>query len=96
MRWIWDERKNRINKRKHYISFETASLVFADPLTAHRQDSGSNGEIWHSIGQIGEIVVIVAHTWPGMGAGTGEEVGRIVSARKATGNERKAYEEGWF
>ncbi len=26
----WDDNKNRINIRKHGISFETAALVFAD------------------------------------------------------------------
>lgn len=26
----WDDNKNKVNKRKHGISFETAALVFAD------------------------------------------------------------------
>jgi len=29
--FAWDEEKNRINKRKHGVSFETASLIFDDP-----------------------------------------------------------------
>ena len=28
MKFEWDENKNAINKAKHKISFETASLVF--------------------------------------------------------------------
>jgi uncharacterized DUF497 family protein len=28
----WDEAKNRKNQKKHDVSFETASLVFDDPL----------------------------------------------------------------
>ncbi len=32
MKVVWDENKNRTNKRKHKISFEDASTVFYDPL----------------------------------------------------------------
>ena len=32
MQWIWDPEKNDENQRKHSISFETAGLVFDDPL----------------------------------------------------------------
>ncbi|MEK5794197.1 BrnT family toxin, partial [Acinetobacter nosocomialis] len=28
----WDEAKNQKNQKKHDISFETASLIFEDPL----------------------------------------------------------------
>jgi uncharacterized protein len=39
------------------------------------------------------VVVLVVHTWPEEDPDTGEQVGRIISARKATARERKAYEE---
>jgi len=39
--------------------------------------------------------LFVAHTWPKPEA-DGEEVGRIISARKAMPRERRAYEEGQF
>ena len=42
---------------------------------------------------IGAVVVMVVHTWPEADSETGDVVGRIISARKATRNERKAYEE---
>ncbi len=96
MRWIWDENKNRVNKRKNGLSFETAILVFDDPLMAHRPDLNSNEERWHTIGQIENVVVIVAHTWPEPQSGTGVETSRIISARKATARERRTYEEGDF
>jgi len=38
MNWIWEERKNAINRRRHRLSFETASLVFDDPFAASRLD----------------------------------------------------------
>ena len=45
---------------------------------------------------IGVVIVLVVHTWSEDDLGTGEEVGRIISARKATKHERRAYEEGNF
>ena len=45
---------------------------------------------------IGTQVVMVVHTWPDFDTETGEAIGRIVSARKATRREREAYEEGHF
>ena len=38
---------------------------------------------------------MVVHTWPDIDAEGAEEVGRIISARKATRREREAYEEGY-
>src|SRR6266446_1580312 len=38
LRWIWTDEKNRINKRDHGLSFETAQDVFRDPLAASRRD----------------------------------------------------------
>jgi uncharacterized DUF497 family protein len=42
------------------------------------------------MGIIGNVVVFVVHTWPESEDG----VGRIISARKATAHERRAYECG--
>jgi hypothetical protein len=92
MRFVWDETKNRRNRAKHKVTFETASLVFDDPhaiSTLDRIDEGE--ERWQTLGLAGGIVVLlVAHTFRG---DSGEEVIRIISARKATPQERKAYEE---
>jgi len=38
MRLEWDDAKNRVNFKKHKISFETASLVFDDPHALSLQD----------------------------------------------------------
>ena len=45
---------------------------------------------------VGTQVVMAVHTWPDLCTETGEEIGRIISARKATGREREAYEEGHY
>ena len=67
MESAWDERKNRVNKRKHGISFETASLVFDDPYHLTRQDREVNGEPrWQTIGIVNGVhLLLVAHavTW---------------------------------
>ncbi len=44
MQFAWDEAKNRSNRRKHGISFETAVRVFLDPLHLSRQDRIVEGE----------------------------------------------------
>ena len=96
MRWAWDDRKSFTNRQKHGLGFETAELVFDDPLALSRPDTHPDEERWHTIGMIGNVIVIVAHTLPRIDHETGEEIGRIISARKATGQERRLYEEGDF
>ena len=45
---------------------------------------------------VGAQVVMIVHTWPALYTETGEEIGRIISARKATRREREVYEEGHY
>jgi uncharacterized protein len=40
----WDENKNRANRAKHGISFDTAVTVFADPNSIMRVDVEIDGE----------------------------------------------------
>jgi uncharacterized protein len=45
----------------------------------------------------GPVLLLVVHTWPEVEVQSDDDpVGRIVSARKATAHERKAYDEGTF
>lgn len=96
MRWIWTDAKNRTNKRDHGLSFDTAQLVFDDPLAISRPDPHPDCDRWQTVGRIGPVLLFVVHTWPEGGPISDEAVGRIISARKATAHERKAYEEGDF
>lgn len=93
MRWSWDPRKDRINRRKHGIGFETALRVFSDPFAMSEQDRIEGGEErWRTIGLIeGATVVLVAHAFREDQDGTATV--RIISARRATRQERKRYEE---
>jgi uncharacterized DUF497 family protein len=94
MRWTWNPEKAAVNRVKHGLSFETASLVFDDPFAASKPDPHPDGDRWHTVGLVGSVALLVVHTWPE--EDDGDPVGRIISARKATAHERKAYEEGGF
>ena len=94
MRWTWDPRKNRRNTKTHGLSFETALLVFDDPHAASRRDPCLDEPRWQTIGMIGTVVVVVVHMWSESDRRLDEDGGRIISARKATSHERRAYEEG--
>jgi uncharacterized DUF497 family protein len=92
VRIIWDRNKNRSNLLKHGVRFEVASLVFEDPLHISILDRVENGEErWRTVGMVGAVVVLlVAHAFVEQ---EGEEIVRIISARKATRKERHTYEE---
>ncbi len=96
MRWTWDVKKNAINKQKHGLSFETAILVFDDPLSASRRDTYPLEERWQTIGMVGNTVILIVHKVIEKGDIFSEEVTRIISARKATAYERRCYENGEF
>jgi uncharacterized protein len=90
--WAWDENKSRSNLAKHGIDFSLAELIFRDALSASRLDRNSlEEERWQTIGQVGNIVLFVVHTAP-----DGLRPGRMISARPASRQERKAYEQGDF
>ena len=90
IRFEWHEAKNRNNRKKHGIDFETAQLVFDDPHCVSFIERVNDGEErWHAIGSIENIIVIVVvHTYREEGL---DEVIRIISARRATRHERNLY-----
>ena len=86
----WDERKARENIKKHGVSFEEASTVFADPLALTIYDPLHSDEEDRFV-TLGDSekrrLLVVAFT---------DRVDkiRIISARVATRQERKDYEKG--
>jgi uncharacterized protein len=70
--------------------------VFDDHLAVSRLDPHPDGDRWQTVGLVGAVVLFVVHTWQEPDPTTGNEIGRIISARKATSHERKAYEAGQF
>jgi uncharacterized DUF497 family protein len=95
VRWTWDADKAKENRRRHGLSFETAILVFEDALHVSQPDPHPDGDRWQTIGVVASVPLFVVHTWPSAESTDREPIGRIVSARKATARERRAYEEGF-
>lgn len=89
MIWSWDESKARANLEKHGVAFEMALRVFEDPFQLTMPDPCLDEERWRTIGQPfpdRPLLLFVVHTEEDGGDG------RIISARKATSHERRAYE----
>ena len=85
----WDDGKARSNWAKHGVSFEEATMVFADPLAMTLDDPdhsiGEDRYITFGLSDFGRLLV-VCHT-------DDEDVIRIISARTATPRERRSYEQ---
>jgi len=93
MKFEWDENKEEINIKKHGVSFEQASYVFADRFALNKfDDEHSNEEDrWVILGKsINEILLLVVHTFR---SNEGIEFVRIISARKATRTEKQTYQK---
>ncbi|NET39473.1 MAG: BrnT family toxin [Cyanothece sp. SIO1E1] len=90
MDFEWNLNKAELNIEKHAVSFQEAVTVFNDPLSVTFPDPdhsiGENRYVIIGVSRYGQLLVI-AHT------DRGEKV-RIISARKATREERRFYEEG--
>jgi uncharacterized DUF497 family protein len=82
----WDPRKAERNRRKHGIDFADAVGIFSDPLAITIPDRYRNEERFVTVGVdfLGRILVVV-YTWRGRTI-------RMISARRATGRERRNYE----
>jgi uncharacterized protein len=94
MEFDWNDEKNRTNFEKHGVSFELASYVFDDPHHRTVPDPCEEEERWSTIGVVRNLLtIVVVHTVTEMES-EGEiiEVIRIISARRATAHERRAYE----
>lgn len=92
LRFEWDIAKNELNKRKHKISFEEAKTVFYDDnaILFDDPDHSIDEERFLILGiSQTEKLCIVSHCYR-----DNENVIRIISARKATKNETKVYNDG--
>jgi len=86
----WDTTKNRTNIRKHGIDFTDVSPVFRRPMLVELDRREQYDEDrWVGIGVLPNgIAVVVIFTEPDA------ETVRIISARRATGQEEQRYHEG--
>jgi uncharacterized protein len=84
----WDSKKDRVNTRKHGISFSLAALVFSDPNRKEKLDeTNRDEERWIMVGLVDGEEIVVVYT---MRAG----VTRLISAREADKYEREDYWRG--
>lgn len=89
LKFEWDREKAANNVKKHHVSFEEAQTVFEDGNARIFSDEA------HSVDEDREIIIGVSsqrrillvcfvERW--------QDVVRIISARRATKNERKDFE----
>ena len=81
----WDNDKAAANLRKHGVDFADAATALSDEQALTMNDDDPDEERFVTIGMdaLGRLLV-VAYTW------RGEDV-RLISARKATVQERRQY-----
>jgi len=93
MKFEWDKNKEKINIKKHGVTFEQASYVFSDKFALNRFDDEHSDEEdrWVILGKVlNETLLLVVHTFRDT---DGIEFVRIISARKATKLENKTYQQ---
>jgi uncharacterized DUF497 family protein len=85
----WDENKAKRNHRKHAVSFDEATTIFSDPLSATIADPlhslwSEERSVTMGLSARGRLLVVV-HL-------DSEEAIRVIRARCATRAERRIYE----
>lgn len=92
IKFEWNATKAAANQKKHGVSFEEAQSVFYDEFAIQFFDD-ENSEAEERFLMLGlsneSRVLIICHCERDAG-----NIIRIISARKATKNERKHYEGG--
>ena len=89
MAYEWDPAKNRANLAKHGVDFADAVAVFEDELALTRPDPDSRAErrfLTLGVDAFGRHLIVVFTE-------RGARI-RIISARLASKQERRAYEAG--
>lgn len=85
----WDAVKARANVRKHGVTFEEAATALLDDLAIPYADPAHRDRfVLIGMSLLSNLLLVV------LAERAGGNVVRIVSARRATRRERRAYEEG--
>jgi uncharacterized DUF497 family protein len=93
LRFEWDAAKDRANRQKHGISFDEARTAFLDEhgRIMHDPDHSNDEDRFVLLGFSSALrLLVVCHCYR-----SGEDVIRIISARKATRKERATYAQWW-
>lgn len=88
MRFEWDDEKEKINIRKYGIDFTTAARVFKDENLLELYDTlhSDDEDRYIAIGIIDGVAYLVMVVYTEYA-----EAIRLISARKATNQERRLY-----
>jgi hypothetical protein len=89
IRFEWDERKSRQNKRKHGVSFAEGQTVFLDEnaIRYYDPDHSEDEDRFIMLGMSFKLrVLVVCHCYR-----MDDKFIRIISARKANKKESAAY-----
>jgi uncharacterized DUF497 family protein len=89
LRFEWDNSKAHSNLRTHAVSFRDATTIFADPLSITILDPD------HSVDEMRFVDIGLSHRGRLLVVSYTERANRIrvISARLATRDERRQYEE---
>jgi uncharacterized DUF497 family protein len=90
MKFDWNPAKAKANLAKHGVSFEQATEVFDDPFAIEFDDDFAGEERHRIIGYAGAHLLLVVYTE--RASSSGKLVTRLISARRATREERRRYE----
>jgi len=89
LQFQWDARKDRVNQKKHGVSFKEASSVFYDEyaIQFYDPDHSEDEDRFLMLGMSVKLkVLVVCHCFR-----EGDSVVRLISARKVDRLEEKAY-----
>ena len=92
LRFAWDERKIKANRAKHGVWFEEAQTLFHDPhaRVLYDPEHSETEDRFLLLGMSSAArVLVVVHCYR-----EADSLVRLISARKATKKEVRAYEEG--
>ncbi len=85
----WDKKKNEFNFKKHGVWFEEAATVLFDSMALMNINKHPSGQRFEYFGHSDRSRLLYVVT-----VEKDDEEIRIISARRATGSERKEYEKG--
>ena len=88
MTYEWDWVKAEANVCKHGVSFADAVFALEDDMALTMEDDSTDERRWLTLGRdhFGRVLVVV-YAW------RGDEI-RVISARKASPEERRRYMSG--
>jgi len=88
VRFVWDEKKNLANLKKHGVDFNDAVRAWYDPDRLDffdEEHSTDKEDRWIFLGAVAGVVLYVVETEPA------KDTVRIISARRASKHEEEKY-----